>query len=81
MTMPTTITELADATAFERLVLDRALPLMPSSGGAASVVDLGTSGSIIVAVTPQPAVANVLVIDPGLVTSWAAPPDPRSPAS
>lgn len=59
--MPTTITELADTTAFERLVLDRAFPLMPSSGGAASVVDLGTSGSISVAVTPQPAVASVSV--------------------
>ncbi len=59
--MPTTITELVDATAFERLVLDRAFPLMPSSGGAASVVDLGTSGSISVAVTPQPAVASVSV--------------------
>ena len=34
---------------------------MPSSGGAASVVDLGTSGSISVAVTPQPAVASVSV--------------------
>jgi hypothetical protein len=44
--MPTTITELVDDTAFERLVLDRAFPLMPLSGGAASVVDLGTSGSI-----------------------------------
>ena len=59
--MPTTITELVDDTAFERLVLDRAFPLMPSSGGAASVVDLGTSGSISVAVTPQPAVASVSV--------------------
>jgi hypothetical protein len=59
--MPTTITELVDDTAFERLVLDRAFPLMPSSGGAASVVDLGASGSISVAVTPQPAVASVSV--------------------
>ena len=59
--MPTTITELVDDTAFERLVLDRAFPLMPSSGGATSVVDLGTSGSISVAVTPQPAVASVSV--------------------
>jgi len=59
--MPTTITDLVDDTAFERLVLDRVFPLMPSSGGAASVVDLGTSGSISVAVTPQPAVASVSV--------------------
>lgn len=59
--MLTAITELVDDTAFERLVLDRAFPLMPSSGGGASVVDLGTSGSISVAVTPQPAVASVSV--------------------
>jgi hypothetical protein len=59
--MPTTITELADDTAFERFVLDRTFPLMPSSGGAASVVDLGKSGSIGVAVTPQPAIARVSV--------------------
>jgi hypothetical protein len=61
VSMPTTITELADDTAFERFVLDRTFPLMPSSGGAASVVDLGKSGSISVAVTPQPAVARVSV--------------------
>jgi hypothetical protein len=59
--MPTTITELVDGTAFERLVLDRAFPLMPPAGRAASVVDLGTSSSISVAVTPQPAVASVSV--------------------
>jgi hypothetical protein len=59
--VPTTISELVDDTAFERFVLDRTFPLMPSSGGATSVVDLGRSGSISVEVTPQPAVARVSI--------------------
>jgi len=59
--MPTTIAELEDDTAFERFVLDRAFPLMPSSEGAASTIDLGTLGSISASVTPQTAQATVAV--------------------
>jgi hypothetical protein len=59
--MPTTITELDDDTAFERVVLDRAFPLMPSSDGAASIIELGTAGAVGVSVTPQNAHATVSI--------------------
>jgi hypothetical protein len=49
--------EFADDTAFERLVLDRAMPLLPTSE-ARSVIDLRGPG-VSVAVTPMPARAYV----------------------
>ena len=49
--------EVADDTAFERLVLDRAMPLLPASE-ARSVIDLRGPG-VSVAVTPMPARAYV----------------------
>jgi hypothetical protein len=56
--------EFADDTAFERLVLDRAMPLLPTSE-ARSVIDLRGPG-VSVAVTPMP--ARVYVGDaPGTV--------------
>jgi hypothetical protein len=51
--MPKDVMEFADATAFERFVLDRAMPLLPTSE-ARSVIDLRGPG-VSVAVTPVPA--------------------------
>jgi hypothetical protein len=62
--MPKDVMEFADDTAFERLVLDRAMPLLPTSE-ASSVIDLRGPG-VSVAVTPAP--ARVYVGDvPGTV--------------
>lgn len=58
---PTTRHEFADDTAFERFVLDRAIPLAPPNAGS-TVIDL--RGSILaVNATPQPATVAVGVTD------------------
>lgn len=47
--MPASVTEFADDTAFERLILDRATPLLPRPEGT-SVIELGEAGSVGVAI-------------------------------
>lgn len=49
--MPSTVSEFEDDTAFERLVLDRATPLLPTAQ-ARSVIDLRQTGHTSVAVQP-----------------------------
>lgn len=60
--MPTTVTELAEDTAFERYILDRATPLLPSPQGT-SVIELGEANSVGVSVGVQPATVRVGVSD------------------
>jgi hypothetical protein len=60
--VPTNLREFQEDTAFERFVLDRATPLLPTSE-ATSVIDLGEGGSTSISVTPQPAVTSVSVGD------------------
>jgi hypothetical protein len=60
--MPTNLTEFGDDTAFERYVLDRAVPLLPRLP-ATSVIYLEALDSTSVAVTPQPATVHVSVAD------------------
>ena len=49
--MPTTVSEFEDDTGFERLILDRATPLLPRSENG-SVIDLRSVGSTGTDVTP-----------------------------
>ena len=62
--MPSSLTEFEDDTAFERYVLDRAMPLLPRSQGT-SVIELGEFNSAGVSVGVQPAMAYVGLTDSG----------------
>jgi hypothetical protein len=56
--MPANLTEFTDDTAFERYLLDRGTPLLPTSQGT-SVIELGEAGTVGVAVGVSPAVVRV----------------------
>ena len=60
--MPTNLTELAEDTAFERYILDRATPLLPSQQGT-SVIELGEVGSVGINIEGQPATVRVGLYD------------------
>ncbi len=60
--MPTTLTDFADDTAFERYVLDRATPLLPRPQGT-SVIDLREAGSVGINVGRPAAIVRVGTAD------------------
>jgi hypothetical protein len=60
--VPTSVTEFADDTAFERYVLDRATPLLPRPQGT-SVIELGEANAVGVSVGVRPATVHVGLSD------------------
>lgn len=60
--MPTTVSEFEDGTAFERYVLDRATPLLPTPQGT-SVIELGENNSTGISIGPPPVAVRVGVSD------------------